>query len=86
MVKKFNLARVTFNDDMTFTCSAAYDGKTQQSAGTWSFDGFKLKLTTKDGKELVYNATYYMNGKLVVSRDIEGQKAKVIMVKDESGA
>ena len=87
MVKKFNLARVTFNDDMTFTCSAAYEGKTQQSSGTWSFDGFKLKLTTKEGKELVYDAFYYaINKKLAVSRDIEGQKSKVIMVKDESGA
>ena len=86
MVKKFNLARVTFNDDMTFTCSAAIDGKTKQSSGTWSFNGFKLKLMTKEGEERVYDATYYMNGRLVVSENVDGQKAKVTMVKDESGA
>ena len=83
MVKHFNIAKATFNNDMTFTCSATYDGKTRQDSGTWSFNGFKLKLDTKEGKELVYDATYYMNGKLVVSREYEGQKAKVTLVKDE---
>ncbi len=86
MSKHFNLARATFNDDKTFTATATYGGKTRQDSGTWSYNGFKLKLTTKEGKDLEYDAMYNsFTSRLSVSKMEEGKKVTVVMVKDESG-
>jgi hypothetical protein len=76
--KAFNLATATFNSDNTFTAVSQYGKEKKTSQGTYFFDGFKLKLKTKDGKERVYNCMKVWD-KLEVTQDYKDQKIKLVM-------
>lgn len=80
----FNLAKVTFNEDGTFTASATYGGQNKQDTGTYKFDGFKLTLNTNEGKVREYAASYNIfTSKLKATASHEGQKTTVTLVKEK---
>ena len=65
----FSFATMQFNDDATFKGVATLEAKKQDLAGTYAFDGFKLKLDTQQGRQ-EYWATYNMLGPdLVIKHD-----------------
>lgn len=81
--KHFNIAEAKFDRDNTFSVTSKYGDKIQTSTGTYKYDGFTLKLTTTDGKELKYGCTYMMMGpKLEIRKTHEGKTVKVTLRKD----
>jgi hypothetical protein len=81
--KIFQLNKVTFNEDGTYTASATHEGKSRQSSGNYSFDGFKLKLETKDGTVRTYGATYNsFTDKLDMTTTHEGEKIHAVLAKE----
>ena len=56
---RYEIQAVTFHPDAaTFEASVQREGKITKSAGEYSYNGFNLSLTLKDGKKLSYSATY----------------------------
>jgi hypothetical protein len=65
----FSFATMQFNEDGTFKGVATLEAKNQDLAGTYQFDGFKLKLDTQQGRQ-EYWASYNMFGPdLLVKHD-----------------
>ncbi|MBK8268066.1 MAG: hypothetical protein IPK83_07050 [Planctomycetes bacterium] len=61
---QFHIARATFKDDNTFTAYAKRPGaEGQVMNGSYTFDGFKLKLKQAGKPERAYGATYNMFGR-----------------------
>ena len=82
--RHFELARVTFNEDGTYTAAATCQGKSRQDNGSYQFDGFKLKLETKDGKARTYGATYNsFTDKLEMTTKHEGEKISAVLAKEK---
>lgn len=78
----FDLGRVTFNSDYTFTAESTYDGTSETSEGVWMYDGFnKLTLVTKEGHKRSYDAMVCFN-KLLVTSEYEGERVEMQMTKE----
>jgi hypothetical protein len=79
----FRLVKVTFNEDGTYTAAATHQGKSSQSSGDYAFDGFRLKLETKEGKVRTYGATYNsFTDKLEMTTTHEGEKIRAVLAKE----
>ena len=66
---KFGFGIMEFNEDGTFKGVATFDGEKEPLAGTYNFDGLKLKLNTQE-TERVYWSTYNMFSKsLTIEHD-----------------
>ena len=66
---KFGFGIMEFNEDGTFKGVGTLDGEKESLAGTYSFDGFKLKLNTQE-TEQAYWSTYNMfNKSLTIKHD-----------------
>ena len=82
--RHFELAKVTFNEDGTYTAAATCHGKSRQDSGNYAFDGFKLKLETRDGKTRTYGATYNsFTDKLTMTTKYEGEKISAVLMKEK---
>jgi hypothetical protein len=83
--EKFTIGRITFekaDGKYMYSSTASYGGAEEASKGTYSFDGFKLKLMTDTGKERVYDATYNsFTSSLSVSHKENGEKTTVVLTK-----
>lgn len=53
----FAIDDATFSRDGGFRATCTIDGKTFDEVGTYSFDGFKLRLRPQAGGQRVYTAT-----------------------------
>ena len=85
--KTFQLIKVTFNKDGTYTAASTYEGKSRQSSGNFAFDGFRLKLENKDGTVRTYGATYNsFTDKLEMTTTHEGEKIRAVLAKEKSAA
>ena len=85
--KVFQLIKVTFNEDGTYTAAATHEGKSRQSSGNFSYDGFKLKLETKEGTVRTYGATYNsFTEKLEMTTKHEGEKIRAVLAKEKPEA
>jgi len=72
----FSLGTMEFNEDDTFKGVATIDGQGHTVAGTYRFDGMRLKLETPEGLYDYPVSNYNMFKKtLTVKRD--GVKAKI---------
>lgn len=76
--KEFKIATAQFNSDGTYVAVSQYGDKKKMGKGSYSFNGFQLKLKTNEGKELTYGCMKVWD-KLEVRRQHEGQTVKVIM-------
>ena len=82
--RHFELARVTFNEDGTFTAAATCKGQSRQDSGTYQFDGFSLKLETRDGQARTYGAMINsFTKKLEMTHKYEGEKITATLAKEE---
>ncbi|MFQ6049021.1 MAG: hypothetical protein ACE5K7_06625 [Phycisphaerae bacterium] len=72
---KFSFGTAEFNEDGTFKAIATIDRKRQNLAGTYTFDGFRLKLLTNQGEQ-VYPALYNVFERSLTLKH-QGVKAKV---------
>ena len=85
--RNFELATVTFNEDGTFTSAATSKGQSRQDSGTYRFDGFSLKLETRDGKARTYGAMVNsFTHKLEMTTKFEGKKITATLAKEEEEA
>ncbi|UCD29123.1 MAG: hypothetical protein JSV03_01165 [Planctomycetota bacterium] len=73
--KHYNLAKVTFNKDMTFESVSIKNSQKTISKGTYEYDIWKKQLTlhTK-GKELTYSACVWWGDELRVEKTISDTK------------
>jgi len=84
--KYFNLAKATFNEDMTFEAVTVKDGQKSTSKGTYKYDNWTRKLTlyTND-KELEYSAIPWWIDMLRVEKKMpDGGKVTMTMTKPEN--
>lgn len=81
----FTIGRITFekaDGQYMYSSTASYGGQEEASKGTYSYDGFNLKLTTDTGKERVYPTTYNsFTSTLHVSHTENGEKTTVVLAK-----
>jgi hypothetical protein len=78
--KAFAINTVTFNSDDTFALVSGKGEDRKLTKGTYSFNGFQLKLRTDKGREVQYDCMKVWD-KLEISTMHEGQKAKMVLAK-----
>lgn len=79
--KYYNLAKVTFNKDMTFESIAIKDGQKAVSKGKYTYDLWTKQLTLHtEGKELKYTALVWLANELRVEKKMpDGTKVTAYM-------
>ncbi len=60
--ESFYITNATFKDNGDYVATAKQGGEDVRLAGTYEFDGFKLKLKTAGKPERTYGATFIMMG------------------------
>lgn len=72
----FALTTATFKDDGTYTAMAKRADETVKLAGTYDFNGAKLKLKTPGKPDRDYGATFILGGTLDLRSDGQKQTLK----------
>jgi hypothetical protein len=72
---QFAFGTMEFNEDGTFKGIATLDGERKALAGTYKYDGFRLKLSTQEGLQTYWSTYNAFGPSLSVKR--EGVKAKI---------
>ena len=85
--KTFQLIKVTFNKDGTYTAAATEEGKSRQMSGNYDFNGFELKLENKDGTVRTYGAMLdSFKNELIMTTKYEGEKIRAVLAKEKPTA